>query len=81
MARVVLPRQLADQVGAEEELEVAVGNVRALLAELDRRYPGLGTRLGEESAIAIDGEIIPEPLLEPIAPDSEIHFVPPIGGG
>lgn len=75
-----MPRQLAESVGAEVELELAARNVRELLAELERRFPGLGTRLGE-NAIAIDGEIIQEPLLEPIAPESEVHFLPPIGGG
>jgi molybdopterin converting factor small subunit len=81
VARVVLPRQLAERLGADAELELAVRNVRELLAELDRRFPGLGTQLGRESAVAIDGEIIQEPLLEPIAPESEVHFLPPIGGG
>lgn len=81
MARVVLPRQLAEAVGADVELELAVGSVRELLAELERRFPGLGARLGEDNAIAIDGEIIQEPLLEAIAPESEVHFLPPIGGG
>jgi len=80
MARVVLPRQLAESAGADFELEIPARDVRELLAELDRRFPGLGSRLGE-NAIAIDGEIIQEPLLEPIAPESEVHFLPPIGGG
>jgi len=81
VARVVLPRQLAERLGAEVELELAVRNVRELLTELDRRFPGLGTQLGRESAVAIDGEIIQAPLLEPIGPESEVHFLPPIGGG
>jgi hypothetical protein len=32
-------------------------------------------------AVAIDGEIIEDPLLEPIRPESEIHFLPRISGG
>jgi molybdopterin converting factor small subunit len=32
-------------------------------------------------AVAIDGEIYQSPLLEKIGAESEVHFLPPIGGG
>jgi len=31
--------------------------------------------------VAIDGEITNEPLLEPLEPESEVHFLPRVGGG
>jgi molybdopterin converting factor small subunit len=54
--------------------------VRELLAELERRFPGLGAALAG-SAVAIDGEIFPDPLLEPVGKGSEVHFLPRVGGG
>jgi hypothetical protein len=32
-------------------------------------------------AVAIDGEIYSDPLLEPVGPQSEVHFLPAISGG
>ena len=34
-----------------------------------------------QGAIAIDGEIIAEPLLEQLQQDSEVYFIPAIEGG
>lgn len=62
-------------------MEIDAKTVRELYTALDERFPGVGTQLREGSAIAIDGEIIGEPLLERLEPDSEVHFLPPISGG
>jgi molybdopterin converting factor small subunit len=62
-------------------LEVEASDVRQLLAELERRFPGLGEALRTETAVAIDGEIHPDPLLEPVGPASEVHFLPRVSGG
>lgn len=62
-------------------MEIEAANVRALIAALDARFPGLGAQLREGTAVAIDGEIINDPLLEPIEPESEVHFLPPVSGG
>jgi hypothetical protein len=32
-------------------------------------------------AVAIDGEIFQDALLEPIPPGAEVHLMPQIGGG
>jgi hypothetical protein len=32
-------------------------------------------------AVAIDGQIYQDPFLEPISPNSEVFFLPRIGGG
>ena len=57
--------------------------MRELLAALYPRWPALERRLSEGTAIAIDGEVIPndEALHEPLRPETEIHFLPQIGGG
>ena len=81
MARVIVPSGLLHRTGGESHLQVEVRDVRGLLAELDRRFPGLGGEIRDHCQIAIDGEILPDAWLEPIDEASEIHFLPQIGGG
>lgn len=63
------------------ELEIDAPDVRSLIRALEERFPGIGPHIEENMSIAIDGDIIQEPLLERIGPDSEVHFLPPIAGG
>ena len=82
MARVVLTSGLSDQfTGGVTEFELAASNFRGLIRALDARHPGLGAHLESEMAVAIDGEIYQDPYLEPIGADSEVYFLPKIGGG
>jgi molybdopterin converting factor small subunit len=83
VARVFFSSGLRRLVGGVESVEIAASDVRELLRALDADYPGLVTAIGDACAIAIDGEIIPhaEAQLERLHPDSEIHFLPQIGGG
>lgn len=81
MARVVLPTSLARQFAVPAEQEIAAANVRGLLDALDRRKPGLRREIEESMALAIDGEIYQDFLLEPLNADSEVFVVPKIGGG
>ena len=48
--------------------------------ELKTRWPDLNDSL-ERTAVAIDGQIYQDPLLEPIEPDSEVFFMARIEGG
>jgi molybdopterin synthase sulfur carrier subunit len=81
VATVVLTGALRAHAGGRERVEVEARDVRRLFAELDRRFPGIRGRLEGEVSVAIDGEIIGDPLLEEIGPDSEVHFLPRIQGG
>lgn len=82
MARVILQNELARRyTGGQCTLVVQASDYGSLLVELERRYPGLPAALGPRTAVAIDGEIFRDPLDEPLAADSEVHFIPPIGGG
>ena len=83
MARVFFSSGLRRMTGGAESVEIAARDVRELLRALDVRFPGLAAQIGDSTAIAIDGEILPhaEALLERLRPDSEIHFLPQIGGG
>ena len=82
MAIVRLTSGLANQYSSGvSEINLDVRNVRGLIAALDERFPGIGAELEREMAIAIDGQIFQEPYLESIDADSEVYFLPRIGGG
>ena len=81
MAHVILPKPLAERTGGILEIEIDARNVRGLIRELDRRFPGIGESLLEQTAVAIDGEIVNDALLEPVRPESEVHFLPRVAGG
>ena len=81
MARVVFSAALQQHVGGLRELELDVGSYRELLRVLELRFPGFGDLIEGRMTLALDGELISDPLIEPLEVDSEIHFVPRIGGG
>lgn len=81
MARVFLPEPLWPQSDGTRELQLAVEDYRDLMQALERRFPGLPAAIEREFAVVIDGDIINEPLLEAIEPNSEVHFLHRIGGG
>lgn len=82
MARVsTITQTVRDLAGGRDHFEVDVPTVRALLAELERRHPGLGVHVREHMAIAIDGELHQDAWDEALAPDAEVVLVPRIAGG
>ncbi len=82
MAHVkTISQSVRDLAGGLDHFEVEAPNVRALLAALEARYPGLGEHIKEEMTIAIDGELFHEALNEPLKPDSEVVFIPLMTGG
>ena len=81
MAVVHFPRGLQVHTGGLEQVDVAGDVIRDVLREVVRRFPELRETLDRGMAVSIDGEIIQEPLLEPVEPDSEIHLLSPISGG
>ena len=52
-----------------------------MIKQLDARFPGLGKQIDESMAVAIDGEIFQDSLIDPIPPNSEVHLIPKIAGG
>jgi molybdopterin synthase sulfur carrier subunit len=87
MAIVFIPTQLRRLTGGRDRTEVAGATVGELVDELERRFPGFRDRVVEHGdlsaslAVSVDGEITSGGLLEPVRPDSEVHFVPALGGG
>jgi molybdopterin converting factor small subunit len=67
--------------GGLSEFDVEANTVRRMIAELDRRFPGLGHQIDEGMAVAIDGEIFQDAYQAQLNPDSEIVLIPKIGGG
>jgi molybdopterin synthase sulfur carrier subunit len=55
--------------------------VRQLFQALGERYPELQAHLEAGIAVAIDGEIYQDALLQPITQDSEVILIAKIAGG
>jgi molybdopterin synthase sulfur carrier subunit len=68
---------------------VAGHTVRQVIDNLERAFPGMKAELYDEEedvfmpgmAVVVDGETSQLGLLEQVREDSEIHFLPALGGG
>ena len=80
MARVVLVGNLAQLTGGVTEFELAATSVKQLYEQLAERHPALQRHLQGNVAVAIDGQIYQDALLEPIGRDSEVFLLPPDRG-
>ena len=81
-ARVVLSSGFSRRyTGGVREFEVEAKTLRDVIKEMDRRYPGLGEHLEEETTVAIDGEILEVAYYQPIRQGCEVFFIPKLEGG
>ena len=75
--------------GGQKIVQVAGASVRQVINNLEKDYPGVKARLCEEDgmdllpgiAVIVDGETSQLGLLERVGEDSEVHFLPALGGG
>ena len=81
MARVVLVGNLAQITGGIAEFDLSATSVKQLFQQLTELHPALDPHLEQGVAVAIDGQIYQDALLEPIGPDSEVFLLPQIAGG
>ena len=81
MARVVLVGNLAQMTGGVAEFVLPATTVKQLYEQLSELHPALARHLDDGIAVAIDGQIFQDALLEPIAPDGEVFLLPQIAGG
>ena len=82
MVQVTLTSALARFANGETELELNdVTTIKQLFRSLSERYPEMKPHLEDGIAVAIDGQLFQDSLLEPIEPNSEVHLLPQIGGG
>jgi molybdopterin synthase sulfur carrier subunit len=78
---------MRELTGGLERVVVPGEKVRELVDALDACYPGTKARLVEDDALrrgivlTIDGVANRQGLRAKVRPDSEVHFVPAIGGG
>jgi molybdopterin synthase sulfur carrier subunit len=87
MAQVWIPSLLRDLTGGREVVQASGSDVRQIIDALELAYPGTKARLCDQSglrrglAVAVDTQIARRGLLEPVGPNSEVHFLPAISGG
>ncbi len=69
--------------GGVAQLQVEAATVRELLRELEDKFPGIRAHLEATAAtaVAIDGDIVPDAIYEPLPPGAEVHFITPLAGG
>jgi molybdopterin synthase sulfur carrier subunit len=75
--------------GGQQKVQVAGQTVRQVIDNLERAFPGLKAELYDEEedvvmpgiAVIVDGETSQLGLLEQVQDNSEIHFLPALGGG
>jgi molybdopterin synthase sulfur carrier subunit len=87
MATVVIPALLRKLTGGKDRTVATGATLKAIIDDLERQFPGFRERVVEKGdlagsiAVSIDGEIITGGLAESVPAESEVHFVPAIGGG
>ena len=81
MARVVLPGTLQQYTGGVTELVLDAATIRQLFRMLGEKFPDIAPHLVDGMAVAIDGQIYQDALLQPIPDNSEVHIIPKIAGG
>ena len=87
MATVFIPSLMQKLSDGNHRVEIEGSNVRQIVDNLDTQYPGFKERLVDDGrikgniSVAIDGEITPLGVLGKVGENSEVHFLPALGGG
>ena len=89
MAEVWIPPRLQSLTGGQKQIQVEGSSVRQLVNNLERRFPGFKSELCDEEegellpgvAVIVDGDASQLGMLERVREDSEVHFLPALGGG
>jgi molybdopterin synthase sulfur carrier subunit len=87
MTTVRIPKPLRIYTQDMEVVQAGGKNVRKLINELEKSYPGMkdalveGDKLRPGVAIVLDGKISQLGLLQPLSQENEVVFIPAITGG
>jgi molybdopterin synthase sulfur carrier subunit len=87
MATIFIPAQLRSLTGGATTVELTATNVGEAIEVLEQRFPGIRARLCQGPdlmpglQVSIDHRFTRQGLAAEIAPQSEVHFLPVIGGG
>jgi molybdopterin synthase sulfur carrier subunit len=78
---------MRDLTAGRETVSADGVTVRQVIESLDRQFPGMKQRLCNADglrpgiAVIVDGIAAPLGWLQPVRRESEVHFLPAIGGG
>jgi molybdopterin synthase sulfur carrier subunit len=87
VATVFVPSLMRKLTDDQDTLEVPGATVREVIKNLEAKYPGTKERLVDKFklkssiSVAVDGQVSPMGLLAKVGEQSEVHFLPAIGGG
>jgi molybdopterin synthase sulfur carrier subunit len=87
VALVYIPAPLQSLSGGARQVAIEASTVRQIVEQLEALFPGMAEALVEDGelkphiAVAVDGEVSVLGLVERVEPDSEVHFIPALGGG
>ncbi len=87
MPTVYIPSLMQSLTGGKQTVQVEGSTVRQVVEALEQSYPGMSARLVESGrikpniSVAIDGEVTTLGMLQKVGENSEVHFLPAIGGG
>ena len=87
MATVYTPPPLQSLSGGVMQVTIKATSVRQIVDQLEALYPGMKAALVDDDdlhphiTVAVDGEMSILGLIERVEPDSEVHFIPALGGG
>ena len=87
MPPVFIPPLLRELTAGKEQVEVAGKNVRQVIDCLEDQFPGVRQRLCSGStlkpglSVAVGSNVSSLGLLQKVDQDSEVHFLPAVGGG
>ena len=87
MATVFIPSLMQSITGGQQTVEIEGATIRQIIENLEKAHPGMKARLVENNrvkpniSVAVDGEVTPMGMLEKVGENSEVHFLPAIGGG
>ena len=87
MSTIFIPTMLQKLTSGARSIEMKASNVRQVVEQLEELYPSIKGRLVENDemqeglAVVVDGDVAIMGLLTKVSENSEVHFVPAIGGG
>jgi len=87
LAKVFIPSLMQKLTDGQDILDIKGATVREIIENLEQNYPGIKVRLVDKYkmksniSVAVDGEVSPLGLLEKVSENSEVHFIPAVGGG
>lgn len=87
MARIFIPPALRALTSGQTEVTVTAGTVREAIDQLEMHHPGTKSLLCKDDhlrpglMVAVDSSVTTLGLRQALNAESEVHFLPAIGGG